>query len=209
MRSYLAWVPLLVACASPAAPDPSFTSVRERLSAEPTRLYASPQPAAGTIDARRWTRDGWQDGTTPVSIANGELVAQLDASGKLVATTFTFAIDPIDIPEQIFGKPAQLADVRLSIATAVHADVQWTDDDDATATLAIDLDLAWSLVTDSSTSPLGTQHLPTIPVALTLAGSGDHVDATLALDGAGPLWTWADLLQLRDLELALTAATVD
>src|SRR5258707_484684 len=81
-----------------------------------------------------------------VPVTNGELVARLDANGKLAASAFSISIDPIDIPDQVFGKPAQLADVRLSLTTAAHADVQWSDDDDATATLAVDLDLAWSLV---------------------------------------------------------------
>ena len=93
----------------------------------------------------------------------------------------------------MFGKPAQLADVRVSLTTVTRADVQWTDDDDATATLAVDLDLAWSLVIDNAKTPLGAQHLPPIPVAIALAGAGDPVDATLALDGSGELWSWADL----------------
>jgi hypothetical protein len=210
MRSYVTVIPFVVACASPAAPsDPAFASVRDRLTAEPTRLFAAAQPAAGTIDARRYTHDGWQDGTTSVSITNGELVAQLDASGKLAASTFALAIDPIAIPDEVFGKPAQLDDVRVTLTTAAHGDVQWSDADDATATLALDLDLAWSLVIAGQKTPLGAQHLPTIPVDITLAGAGDHVDASLALHGDGQLWSWADLVQLRDLELAVTAATVD
>jgi hypothetical protein len=210
MRPYLILVPLLAAACttSPAAPDSSFVSVRDRFETAPTRLFVAAQPVAGTIDARRWTHDGWVDGTTEISVANGELVGAVDASGTLEVSTFALALDPLDIPEVVFGKPAQLTDVRLTLARPVSAPAIWADDDHATATVNLELDLAWSLATDGTQSPLGTQHLPAIPLDVTLGGSGDHVEATLALHADGTLWSWAGLLELTQLELAVTAATV-
>ena len=199
----------LVGCAAdPGSPDVSFESVRERLAAEPTRLVAAAQPAAGTIDAMRRAGDGWQDGTTPVSVTNGELVLATDSDGALRASTLAIAIDPIEIPEAVFGKPAQLADVRLVLAQPVQAAATWIDDNNVTATLAVQLDLSWSLSFATSKTPLGTQHLPALPVAVTLAGTGDHVAAQLALH-ADEVWSWADLVKLEQLQLTIVAATVD
>src|SRR5258706_11299210 len=160
MRS-LVLFPFVVACTSPtSAPDaPSWDPVRDRLAAEPTRLFIAAQPAAGSIDARRWTRDGWQDGTTAISVTNGELVVRLDASRNLAASTFALSIDPIDIPEAVFGKPEERTDGRLTLVAPATAVPQWRDEDDATATLALNLDLARSPAIDQAKTPLGTQHL--------------------------------------------------
>ncbi|HET9993150.1 MAG TPA: hypothetical protein VFQ65_31660, partial [Kofleriaceae bacterium] len=62
---------------------------------------------------------------------------------------------------------------------------------------------------DHAVTPLGTQHLPVIPLDLALTGGGDHVDGTFAMHATGDLWNWADLLKLTELDLQLTGATVD
>jgi hypothetical protein len=202
---------MMAACTtSPGSPsDSSFSSVRDRFSSVSTRLFAAAQPSAGSVNARRWTHDGWQDGTTPISVSNGELVAKVNAAGDLALSTFAVSLDPIDIPEAVFGKPAQLTDVRLTLAEPVTAAATWTDEDHATATPSVRLDLAWTLSTDGTKSPLGTQHLPAIPLDIALSGDGGHVDAKLGLHADGELWSWAGLLELTQLELAVDAATVD
>lgn len=109
----------------------------------------------------------------------------------------------------MFGKPAQLTDARVTLASSVTAPASWSDADNVVATLPVKLDLGWSITIAGATTELGTQHLPVIPLDLTLSGGGDHVDATLALHGDGTLWTWADLIELADLSLSIEAATVE
>jgi len=53
----------------------------------------------------------------------------------------------------------------VTAASKPLAQTTWTDDDDATATAMIDLDLAWSIAVNGGVTPLGTQHLPPITVA--------------------------------------------
>ncbi len=48
-----------------------------------------------------------------------------------------------------------------------------------------------------------------MPVAIALSGDGAHVDATLSARASGAVWSWAGLLELDDLELALDAATLN
>jgi len=197
------------ACTSSApAGAPEFSSVRERL-AKPTRLYIAPGTSTGMITAARYTHDGWVSGMTPLTVSSGEVDGVLGADGSLEVSQFEVGVNDIEIPESVFGKPAQLKDVTVALPKASLADVSWTGEDDATATLTLALDLQWTLVVDGNAAPLGAQHLPPVTVDVAITGAGDHVDASLALDATGELWNWADLLKLTELELSLAAATQD
>lgn len=208
MRTLMLFFLATAGCASSAVPGapPPPSSVRDRL-ASPTRLLIAPATSTGSITARRYTPDGWQTGTTVLAIDNGELDATVAGDGSLVATAFAVSPEPIAIPASVFGQPAELTDVRLSLAGEPAFVTSWTDDDHATATATVDLDLAWSLAVGDSVTPLGTQHLTKLPVEVTLAGDGEHVTATISVHGEGTLWSWADLLELSGLELELSAST--
>jgi len=201
---------LFAACAATptATPSPDFTSVKARLEQQPTRLFIGGAGSSGSLVAQRYTSDGWVSGTATIAISSGELVASITGD-QLKANTFDVALDPIDVPESVFGKPAQLRDVKITLAEATSASATWTDDNNATATLPLKLDLTWSIAINNGVSQLGTQHLPLIPLDLALTGAGDHVDATLGLHGAGDLWSWAGLVELSQLDLSLVGATVD
>src|SRR6185503_1174372 len=114
MRILLALTLFAAACASnPPAGTPEYDSVRDRLSDGSTRLYIGSDGSSGQITARRRTTDGWVEGVTPVTIANGELSAKVDARGALVLDKLVVALAPIDVPEEVFNKPAQLTDVKV------------------------------------------------------------------------------------------------
>jgi hypothetical protein len=198
------------ACATSATPEgePAAHNVRERLE-QPTRLYIAPGTSTGEIMASRYTHDGWVAGTTPLTLDAGELHAVVDNDGKLAVTGFEVAVNDIAIPESVFGKPASLTHVKVSMPYASLASVVWNSDDDATATLTLALDLDWDIQINDASSPLGTQHLPPVTVTTTLTGDGEHVDASLAIDATGDLWSWAGLFKLTELKLDVAAATVD
>ena len=211
MRASLALVLLATgACATSATPEgePAVHNVRERL-AQPTRLYIAPGTSTGEIMASRYTHDGWVTGTTALTVDTGELHAVVDNDGKLAVTGLEIAVDDIAIPEDVFGKPASLTHVKVSLPYASLANAVWENDNDARLTLTLALDLDWDLAVDGAVSPLGTQHLPPVTVTTELTGDAEHVDASLALDATGNLWSWADLFKLTELKLDLAAATVD
>jgi hypothetical protein len=213
MRSALAFVlfaSATAACTSAAPTDTeSFDSVRDRFETKPTRLYIGSDGSSGTITAKRWTADGWVEGQTPVTISSGELRASVDQHGTFKLENFEVGVAPIAIPEEVFKKPASLKDVRVKLTDAVAGQTTWTSDDDASVTLTLELDLDWSIAVNGSQTPLGTQHLPPVPVDVTLTGAGDHVDASIGLHASGELWNWAGLLQLTGLEMSLSAETTD
>jgi len=211
MRTFASLALFLAACTAPdpAAPaEPSFASVHDRLAKESTRLFIPGEGSTGSLVAAHYTNGGWVSGTSNLTIDNGELVAKL-AADQLVADKFDVSFAPIDLPESLFGKPAQLTDVRVTLTSSATGAASWTDSDDATATLPLQLDLSWSIAIDNMVTPLGTQHLPVIPLQLTLAGGGDHVDGAFTVHAMGDLWSWAGLLQLNEIDLQLSGATVD
>jgi hypothetical protein len=202
---------VFAACAgdgTDAPTGPTFASVHDRLAAEATRLFISGQGSSGSLDAKRYTSDGWVDGTSAIAISSGELIVKLTGD-QLSAQMFDLSFDPIDLPDSLFGMPAQLTDVRVTLASSASATATWTDSDDATTTIPLKLDLGWSISINGGVSQLGTQHLPVIPLDVMLSGAGDHVDTTLDLRGDGTLWSWAGLIELSQLELSLAGATVD
>lgn len=201
---------MTAACATNTpAGGTEYDSVRERLTDGSARMFVGPDGSMGSITARRWTQAGWVEGVTPVTIDSGELSAKLDARGMLTLDKLEVALAPIEIPEEVFKKPAQLHDVRVSLPAAVSAPVQWSGDDDATTQVTLALDFDWTIAVNGGKTPLATQHLPPVTVDLVLTGSGDHVDASFAIHATGELWNWAGLLEMTSLDMSLSASTVD
>lgn len=197
----------LVACATSSAPEaPTAPNVKARL-AKQTKLLVTPETSTASLTASRYTRDGWQDGTVDVTITNGELDGKVDANGQLTVDQFSINVDPIEIPESVFGKPVEIKDARLVLLQPATAQTTWSDEDDATATLSVSLQLQWTLVVDGNSAPLGGQKLPPIPVTVTLSGSGADVEAAISVDAMGDLWSWADLFKLKALTLHLEATS--
>ena len=210
MRFLLALTLFASACTSdPPTGDAGYDSVRDRLSDGPTRLFVGQDASSGSITARRWTTNGWLEGVTAVTVEAGELSAKVDARGTLTVDKLVIELAPIEIPEDVFKKPAQLDDVRISLATPASAMATWAGDDDATATLTMMLDFDWAIRVNGGKTPLATQHLPPIMIDVALTGAGDHVDAAMSVHAAGELWNWAGLLEMRSLDLTLAAGTVD
>jgi hypothetical protein len=210
MKTRLLFVSLLAACTSPAPRSdnaPSFDSVRDRLAAEPTTLFVAATANAGTLDASHYTDSGWQSGSASLSISSGAFVASLD-QGELTAASLDLSFDPIDVPESVFGTPAQLTNLRLQLPTATSGAVTWTDANDGTATVPLELSLSWALEVNGGTLPLGAQTLPVMPLDVTLGGDGDTVTASLVLTGDGQLWSWANLLELTALDVTADATLI-
>lgn len=210
MRTFLALTLFAAACTTNApGGNGSYDSVRDRLSDGPTRLSVGATDSTGSITARRWTTSGWVEGVTEVTIESGEVSAHVDARGTLKVDKLEVNLAPIAIPEDVFKKPAQLDDVRVTLVKPAAAEMQWTGADDATAQLTLDLAFDWSIRINDAKTPLGTQKLPPVTIDLVVTGGGDHIDASVSMAANGALWNWAGLLEMTSLELELSAATED
>ncbi len=193
---------LLSACAVATAPEPAL-SVHDRL-ATPVHFAVS---GAGAIDAEhRLAADTWVGGEASIAIADGVWSAHLEGD-LLVVDALDVSFEPVGLPATVFGQPASLAGVRLTLARSSAAEPTWTSAATADATFELDLDLAWGISIAGSTTPLGIQRLPTISMNVNLSGTDSELDASLGLRGAGELWRWADLVALSELKLALAATS--
>jgi hypothetical protein len=193
----------LVACTSSTLTEVPDGTVRQRLEA-PTRVVLAPNQSTGSVEAQRWAGDGWHAGTAPLQLTSGELEVSTDPDGHIVVSDFSVGFAPIALP--LGG--AALSQVRLELVPPAIANTAWLGDDEATARVLLDLELAWSLTVDGNSAPLGDQHLPPISVALVFDGSGTAVDTSMALAAPGTFWSWAGLLELADLRLSLAGSTV-
>jgi hypothetical protein len=206
MRYLLVLAVLATACTDLPSNGPHYDSVHQRLSDTPTWLYVRDEASIGAIAARRrGGGDSWIAGATTLTIEHGHLRISLDGSGRLAIDQLEIALAPI-VLDGVFGKPAELHDVQLRLAARASSDATWTSTDDATASLAMKLAFDWAIVLDGAEPyPLATQQLGPATVDLVLAGNGDRVDAHLALDASGVLWSWADLVQITELALSISA----
>lgn len=188
----------------PAGPAPD--SVRERLE-QPTRLLVTADTSDVAITAERKVGPTWETGEVDLGIDNGELIVWATRDGKLAIEGFQVAFAPIDLPEGILdGHHAQLTNVRVDLVDAKEAAATWTGDDEVHLEARLALQLTWQLSIDGSPAPLGSPALPPVPVELVLTGDGAHVEAELRAQAPGELWSWAGVIKLRDLTLALGAS---
>jgi hypothetical protein len=206
MRAY----PLLLLCACSAEVDsisdpPS--SVRERLEREDTALVIRSADSAGAITAMRKTGEDWSAGLVDLAIVDGEIVTSAGTDGAITLERLAISIGPIEVPSSVLGYEVALTDVHVETLEPVRVETSWRGDNDARGTLAIDLELQWSLTHHGSTSPLGAPDLPPVPVELLLSGNAAAVNAELRVHAPGELWSWADLIRLEDLSLILAATT--
>ncbi|HEY5946867.1 MAG TPA: hypothetical protein VIV40_15295 [Kofleriaceae bacterium] len=207
---YLLFLALLgTACTDVPVELNRYDSVRDRMSAVPTYLYVHDEASSGAVTARRRGSDGWITGSAELAIERGYMRARIDDEGQLQIDQLSVDIAPIAL-EGVFQKPAELQDVQLRLAQPVRSPMAWASADDATASLVMLGDFDWGISLDGADSYLlATQQLPPQTVQVAFTGSGDHIEASLAFDAAGELWTWADIIQVTNLSLSLTAMTAD
>ena len=210
MRTWIL-VSLLFAGCSASLEDgaePTPMSMRERLASETRLLMVAPE-SGGVITAERWTHDGWQAGIVDLHVDTGELVAAADEAGAITVARFGLGLQPIDLPESLFERPARMVNVRVDLGESVRSrEVTWAGDDAATAKLELGLTMSWALDIGGGPQPLGMPELPPVPVTLELTGDGTVVHGALRGNAPGELWSWADLVKLHDLTLVLAAQTV-
>lgn len=165
--------------------------------------------STGRATAQRWTRDGWRAGESPLVIDAGEIVLAAPGEGEptMVVSQLDIHVAPIPLPDDMFGTPAALTDVELSLHEPAAGDIEWSDEDHGTARVPVLLEWRWSITIAGGTTPLAVIRLPSVDIDVGVSGDGDSVGASVALRARGTLWSWAGLLELTGLELVLGATS--
>jgi hypothetical protein len=203
----LPFVPLFVlaACTSSEMFDPPPATVRDRLTTDGADLAVAGDHSTGSIVARLWSAN-WEDYAVELALGGGEVAVSADAVGGLRVDELALDLAPIDLSARVFDEPTRLVDLHVALAAdAPVADTTWHDANSAAATTSVTLRLEWSLEVGDRVTPLGPLVLANLPLALTVAGDTQHVEAALALHADGTLWSWAGLIELGDLSLDITA----
>jgi len=157
--------------------------------------------------ARRKTRTEWLERQASVAVEGGALEVSADELGVLAVEQLALSSAPIDLPEDLFGRPAQLKDVVLSLREPARAVAHWSSHNEAVADVELALDLDWTIVLNGKPSRLGTAHLEPTPVTFSVEGDGELVRTSLAIHARGTLWSWAEVIEIIGLDLELQAAS--
>src|SRR5688572_1012899 len=94
MRALLALTMFTACSTASSVSEPSYDSVRDRLSDRPERLFVGSEGSTGTVTARRWTNETWVEGVWQLVITTGEMVAKVDSRGKLTASKMEVGVGP-------------------------------------------------------------------------------------------------------------------
>jgi hypothetical protein len=189
----------------PAAAPPGEATARERLVDGPRIIGLLADQATISLNVRLRRADGWHLYPASLELAHGlvSLAARPDGNLQVVAARLAFR----DIVVGDKGLPPNglhLTDVRIATPAAYECNwVDWSEDgDDCSADIPVDFDLDWSLVaSDGAVVPLTTQRLPPISLRVDVTRDAAGIAAALAADEPGLLWSWAGLIEFRDLEL--------
>ena len=199
---------LAAACEEePAKAPPGQATVRERLVDGPRIIGLFPDQASVSLAVRLRRGDGWHLYPASPALAHGfvTLTARTDGSLQIAAAGLSFE----DIVVGDKGLPPSglhLTDVRVATAEPHECTwVDWSPDEDACAAeVAVAFDLDWSLVaSDGVVRPLATQHLPPVALGVDVGRDAAGLVADVAADEPGLLWSWAGLVEFRDLVLDL------
>lgn len=211
-RLILSLLTTLSACGpESAAPDAGDTAAttRERLIAGPRVLAVLADRAAISLEVHIRRGDGWDAHTVAPALSHGTLSVSAQPDGTIQLGAASLRFDDILVGDK--GVPPtglHLTDVVVQ-TRAVHECewVTWAPDGDAcSAGIPAVLHLDWSMVmTDGVVYPLATQELEPMDFWLDLTRDEDGIAGALAVVAPGPLWTWAGLVEFRDLELSVPA----
>jgi hypothetical protein len=186
-------------------PSPGETTARERLVAGPRIIGLRPDQASVSLGVRLRRGDGWHVYRASPSLAHGFVTLAARTDGNLQVAAASLSFEDIVVGDK--GLPPSglhLTDVRITTPEPHECSwVDWSGDGDACAAeVSVAFDLEWSLVaSDGAVLPLATQRLPPIAFGIDVGRDADGLVADLAADERGLLWSWAGLVEFRDLEL--------
>jgi hypothetical protein len=202
----------LSACGpEPAAPDggPPAATTRERLIAAPRVLGVLADRAAISLEVQIRRGDGWDVHRAAPQLSHGSLSLSAQPDGTIQLGAASLWFEDIMVGDKGVP-PTGLHLTGVVVRTrAVHECewVTWAPDGDAcSAGIPAVLYLDWSAVmTDGEVYPLATQELAPMDLWVDLAGDDAGIAGDLVVVAPGPLWSWAGIVEFRDLELRAPA----
>ncbi len=199
---FLALVPL-AACGGGAADDDVALTTRGIL-ADPQPFAVVAAESAASLHAELRRGDKLEEADVALVVTGGAFTAGAPGA-RITLDALQIDVGDIALPVDIFPARLILTQVHVHLATPMSSPAYWTDDDEAaTGAGQGDLTLDWSLAVDGNTYGLGSQTLTGLGFALALTRDDAGVRLELGAVAEGVMWSWADLVALGDLDLAVT-----
>jgi hypothetical protein len=194
-----------------AAPDadPPAASTRDRLTAAPRVLAVATDQATISLEIQIHRADGWEVYRVAPELSHGSLSISAQPDGAIQLDAASLWFDDIAVGDK--GVPPtglHLTDIVVRTRAPHECEwVTWASDGEAcSAGIPAILALDWSMVmTDGEVHPLGTQELAPMDVWVDLARDAEGITGDLVVVAPGTLWTWAGVVEFRDLELTAPA----
>ena len=144
-----------------------------------------------------------------LSVAGGTITLSRDEDGRVRFHDLEMSTaDVLVAPSVVPPDGLTLTDLTMELAapSVVQSGSTGADQIDASAELSIDVQ--WSVVLSHGTVGLAPIRLPALTTEITVeASASGELEAHLTASHPGAFWNWAEIFELRDLELDLVAAT--
>lgn len=143
---------------------------------------------------------------TRLPLEAGQVQVGVQPDGRLRLDAVELDLADVEVSAPELERDLPLVGLSVTLAEPVVAEAKWSRLEDAAfAELHVDLILEWAIVTSSGrVVELAPQRIGDIPVDLDVyLGVDGRLNVFLYGTRPGVFWSWADLLELRDLVLDL------
>ncbi len=195
----------LTACESAdvTGPEPTPPTARQRLEAGP-RFQVVAADSLAQVTARVNRGDGWTETVVPLAIVDGSVTLHADVDDSVAVDSLRLGIGDIEVSEDAMPGGLTLTNIVVTLDRQARCHrVDWKDDDACYAEAPVDVTLHWAVMTSEGPAPLAPQHLQPIDLRASMYLRGDVLVLDAMAQSSEPLWTWANLVELTDLMVAV------
>ena len=184
-------------------PGPLAAAVRDQLAASPTLDINGEDSLVRVTTVLSGDAEG--PIRSELALQQGSLTVGVTDDGDVELLDMAVELPDMDIHHGRID--LTLTNLRLSLTDAVVGQTVWVDGA-AHAEVLAELELSWSLLQDDGSAwPLEPQRVGDVILDVDVTSRADGaLEADLAATRLGLLYSWSGLVELRDLDLVLTAS---
>ena len=214
-RAAIALAPLMLgACGSSSgwAPDlgdsNSSMTLRDRLSEGAQTLELDPALSRIQVTARM----GDEQVRTQLVMLRGTTAMRAEDDGTVVISDLSVAVDDVILHHELLpDEGLHLMNIEARLDADMPARTTWVSDDELHGETRGDLVIDWAVLTaDGNAARLAPQPVRAVPFAVqVLRDDRAEIEASLIGRMEGTFWSWADYLELSDLEFSLASGIAE
>jgi hypothetical protein len=140
----------------------------------------------------------------------GATSLRADRDGSVVIEDISLGVDDVVLYHELLPPEGlRLMNIQAHLDGDMETRTTWTGDNELRAETVGTLVVTWAIMNhEGQPAPLAAQPLEGIPFSLLVdRDSNGDVDVTLTGAVPGSFWTWADYIELSDLDFSLAGTT--